>query len=177
MKKYGLPLLVVAIVAIMIGIFVVGNRAPATQENATLLGVKHADLGQKHIAVGDTHLAYNSNTPSSGPHYASPTPWGIKTIEVVDETLVHNAEHGGIVISYKPDLPVTDLEKLKKLAENLPKSNQFNEIKVVLVPRAANTAPVQLMAWTYTLDLPSPDSNTITKFYNDHLDKGPELVP
>ena len=177
MKKYGFPLLLVAIVAVMIGIFAIGNKTPSTPDNKKLLGVNHADLGQKHIAVGEAHLAYNSNTPSSGPHYASPIPWGVKVSEVADETLVHNAEHGGVVITYKPDLPAIDIDKLKKLAGELPKSNQFNEIKIVVAPRTANEAPVQLMAWTYTLNLQTADTNTITQFYNDHLDKGPELVP
>jgi len=36
---------------------------------------------------------------------------------------------------------------------------------------------VQLAAWTYTLDLDNVDEAKITQFYNDHVDKGPELVP
>ena len=37
-------------------------------------------------------------------------------------------------------------------------------------------APVQLAAWTYTLNLTSVDAAKITQFYEGHLDKGPELV-
>ena len=178
MKKYGFAALLVAIVAVMIGLFAIANNNTASKTpGAVPLGVKHPELGRQHIPVGQAHDPYNSNTPSSGPHYASPIAWGVKTSEVADETLIHNAEHGGIIISYKPDLPAAQVDNLKQIAENLPQSTQFNEVKVVMAPRAKNDAPIQLMAWTYTLSLQTVDSNTIQQFYADHLDKGPELVP
>ena len=176
MKKYGLPLLLVAIVGVMIAIFAIGNNAPA-KPAAALLGEKHTDLGQKHISDGEAHTAYNSEMPSSGPHYTSPAPWGAKTAEIADEILIHNAEHGGIVITYQPTLPSDQIDKLKALAASLPKSSQFNEVKIVLAPRAKNTSPIEIMAWTYTLNLKAFDEAKIQQFYNDHLDKGPELVP
>lgn len=179
MKKLGLPIIIIVVVAALAAMFALGNKssAPAKKSNEPLLGTKHDNQGQEHIKDGAEHAAYNSNLPSSGPHYATPAPWGIKTSSIKDETLVHNLEHGGIVIAYKPDLPKDQVDKLKQIYDKLPYSQQFNEIKAVLVPREANSAPIQLAAWTYTYDLQSPDEAKITQFYNDHLDKGPELVP
>ena len=45
-------------------------------------------------------MKYNSFPPSSGPHYQSPAPWGIYTESVKQPILVHNLEHGGIIIQY-----------------------------------------------------------------------------
>lgn len=178
MSKLLLPIMIVVAVGAMIGIFLIGNQSDnSKQATTTLLGDKHADLGQKHIATGAQHEAYNSNPPSSGSHYATPAPWSIKDSELPDETLIHNLEHGGIEIAYKPDLPQGQIDQLKKIVAALPASTKFNETKAVLVPRAANERPIELAAWTYTLSLDAIDESKIIEFYNGHLDKGPELVP
>jgi len=179
MKKLLLPLILLFVVGGMIGLFVIANQSsPETKSStATLLGEKQADQGRAHIKPGEQHAAYNSELPSSGPHYSAAAPWGIKDSALVDETLIHNLEHGGIEIAYKPDLPQVQIDQLKNIFAKLPASSKFNKTKAVLVPRAANTRPVELAAWTYTLALDSVDSAKITEFYNDHLDKGPELEP
>lgn len=180
MKKLAFPLILIAIVGAMVAIFVAGgggNKSSTSKGDVALIGDKHDNQGQKHIQNGDKHEAYNSNIPSSGPHYISPTPWGIKDSEIVDEMLVHNEEHGGVIIAYKPDLPRDQVDRLKQIFNQLPASSQFNEVKAVLVPRAANDKPVQLAAWTYSLSLDSVDEAQIKQFYQGYLDKGPELVP
>jgi hypothetical protein len=178
MSKLILPAIIVVAVGALIGIFVVGNRSDSVSKTtAPLLGDKHANLGQKHIAAGAQHEAYNSNPPSSGSHYTSPAPWGIKDSELPDETLIHNLEHGGIEVAYKPDLPQAQIDQLKKIVAALPASGKFNETKAVLVPRAANERAIELGAWTYTLSLDAVEQGKIIDFYNGHLDKGPELVP
>lgn len=189
MKRFGFPLLLGLITAAMIGIFAIGNKqADKPIDPKDKLGASHQSQGQEHIQPGQEHAPYNSNLPSSGPHYPQPTPWGIKDQGVADEILVHNLEHGGIVIAYKPCtddqsaetadcLKPQDVDRLKDIFGKLPVSPQFNTIKAVLVPRSKNTKPVQLAAWTYTLDLDGPDEGQIRQFYTDHVDQGPELVP
>ena len=45
-------------------------------------------------------MTYNSFPPSSGPHYQQPAPWGIYEDPIKQTILVHNLEHGGIVVQY-----------------------------------------------------------------------------
>ena len=45
-------------------------------------------------------MNYNSFPPSSGPHFQTPAPWGIYEEPIKQTILVHNLEHGGIVIQY-----------------------------------------------------------------------------
>ncbi len=175
-NKFGLLAVLVGVVALMVAIFVLGNRATPEPQEVALVGQKFDDQGQKHIADGEQHEAYNSSPPTSGPHYGSPAPWGIKNAEIVDEVLLHNLEHGGIVITYKPDLPADQIEQLKQIATTLPQSKNFNSVKIILAPRAKNDRPVSLLAWTYQEHLDSPDGAKIKEFYLSHLDKGPELV-
>ncbi len=180
MKKFGLGLIIVLAVGGMIAVFVLGNRGPAKPNtgNQNLLGTQYPNQGQQHIPnVTDPHTPYNSNPPTSGPHYFQPAPWGVKDSELPDEILVHNLEHGGMVIQYKPDLPADQIQQLKDIVGQLPESDTFHEVKVILVPRAKNDQPISLTAWTYLYSLDKPDATKIKQFYADHLDKGPELVP
>ena len=179
LKKYGLVLGIGLAIAIMVSLFVLGNKGnPShTGDTAALLGDKHPDLGQKHIKVGEQHEGYNSNPPSSGPHYEQPAPWSTDITNIADEQFVHNAEHGGVVVTFKPSIGDDQVKALQAVLAKLPKSQQFNEVKVVITPREANTAPISLVAWGYTYDLQTFDEAKILQFYNDHLDKGPELVP
>lgn len=181
MNKLAFPALLVLIVGVMIGIFLIANKSAApvnkTAEDNTRIGTKHEDQGQKHLGPGETNDKYNSNLPSSGDHAQAPAPWGVKDSEIPNETFVHNLEHGGVVIAYKPDLPEDQVKRLEEIFNKLPKSQQFGTIKALLIPRAQNDKPVQLAAWTYTLNLDGIDEAQITAFYRSHVDKGPELVP
>ena len=62
------------------------------------------DQGQQHIDVGAPHEPYNSSPPSSGPHYSQPALPGFYPAELPPEQVVHNLEHGQIVIWYSPRL-------------------------------------------------------------------------
>lgn len=177
MKKPLFVILLIGAVGLLVGLFLLqGGKDPNASPETSLLGTKHEDQGQNHIASGEEHASYNSNPPSSGPHYVPATEWGVKDGEIPDETMVHNLEHGGITVAYKPDLAQEDIDKLKKLFEKLPKS-KFNNVKAVVVPRPANDKPVMLAAWTYTHSLDSVDEEKIIQFYKDHIDKSPEQVP
>ena len=57
-------------------------------------------LTADHLQSPDAKVDYNSFPPSSGPHYQQPAPWGIYEDPIKQTILVHNLEHGGIVIQY-----------------------------------------------------------------------------
>jgi hypothetical protein len=57
-------------------------------------------LDPKHLASPDANVTYNSFPPSSGPHFQSPAPWGIYDEPIKQTILVHNLEHGGIIVQY-----------------------------------------------------------------------------
>ena len=55
---------------------------------------------------------YNSYPPTSGPHDPSPAVWDVYDRPVAQEHLVHNLEHGGIVIQYGKDVPQATVNEL-----------------------------------------------------------------
>ena len=57
-------------------------------------------LQPDHLASPDASVKYNSFPPSSGPHFQSPAPWGVYDDPIKQSILVHNLEHGGVIIQY-----------------------------------------------------------------------------
>ncbi len=177
-KKFGLLAIVAGVIGLMVLVFVLGNKeTPKT--DLPLVGEKIPLLTAKHINPGDAHEPYNSNPPSSGDHYPQPAKWEVIGADKVeaDERYVHNLEHGGIWITYRPDLPTEQITQLQGIFQTLPKSTNFDEVKAVMTPRAANDHAISLVAWGYVEHLDSPDPAKIKEFYLSHVDKGPELVP
>jgi len=95
---------------------------------------------------------------------------------------VHNLEHGGIAILY--DCPSgTDCTSLKDQLTNYVKSLApaepiFNEVKIVMTPYSRGMQKkVALVAWHYVEFLDGYDQNAITRFYENHVNQGPEQIP
>ena len=76
------------------GIFIL-SRKPKTIEGIKIL----SDQGRNHVPIG-TAVEYNSNPPTSGPHYAQWEKPGIYSKVLQDGNLVHSLEHGYVIISY-----------------------------------------------------------------------------
>lgn len=166
--------LIVALIVGM-GVFVFARQSHKPKEST--IGVSHTSLGGQHIARGQSHSAYNSAPPCSGWHYSdasAPTLWGVYTQQVPDEVFLHNEEHGGVAITYKPDLPADQIKKLQDLFAPPYSDTSFKPSKAIVTPRSKDTHPIELAAWTYTLNLDSFDQATLEKFYLQHEGKSPE---
>lgn len=140
-----------------------------------LAGTKYEILERSHVQPG-APIAYNSDPPTSGPHYAETEEWGISDKPLVIEKLVHNLEHGGIVIYYKCPSAETGCEEfvknLKDLVQRLAKSDR----KITLSPNEKLDAKIVLAAWGWMDKLNEFDEKRITKFFDDHINRGPERV-
>lgn len=77
-----------------------GGNGSAAISSKDCVEQSYPGLSAKHLGSPDGKVKYNSFPPSSGPHYQSPAPWGIYTESVKQPILVHNLEHGGIIIQY-----------------------------------------------------------------------------
>lgn len=168
MKRIGIWLVGIGITAsiVFLGFQWLRGLAPKTLD----MSKEFADLGQDHIAVGASHEPYNSNPPTSGPHYVE---WAVEKFynkEIPDSYLVHNLEHGDIWISYNSRIPADVKERLKK----------FAGAKVVITARSANEFDISLAAWTH-LDSFNIENNTLDEarirdFIKRYVNRGPELI-
>lgn len=167
MKTLGL-IIVIVIVAMGLGFWLFKSSKQA-QAPENLPGQAFEILGAEHITEGLTdHPAYNSNPPTSGWHWPKPATWGVYNEQQPDERLIHNLEHGGIWISYKPDLSPDQIEMLKDYARRYR--------KMIVEPRAANDANVVLAAWGRLQKLDTATEGEIIRFVEAFYDKGPEKV-
>ena len=128
------------------------------------IGTKMPDQGNSHIP-DNQRFSYNSNPPTSGPHWQSPTAWGIKDGQEPNERTTHNLEHGGIVIAYSPGLPSAEVAKLKALTGGASRTYK----KIVLEPYLQLTdAQIAVTAWHWILKLQTYDEAQIVKFITAH---------
>lgn len=149
------------------GIVWVTNRAANT---GPVQGELIQDLGGQHIAAGQEHIPYNSNPPSSGPHYTDPQPAGIFEQDLIDERVIHSLEHGGVWLSYKPDLPKDQVDQLKAIVRK-------NRAKVILAPRSKSDSAIALVSWNRVLKIETPEEEIIKQFIRANRDHAPETLP
>lgn len=155
------------VVALVVSFLGYGIFYIATLPARPMPGAAVPILGRDHIQVGATHSEYNSNPPTSGSHYADPAAWGVYQNELPDEQLIHNLEHGGIWISYKPDIDPSTKSQLESIGKKYPGS-------VVVTPRVKNDSVIALASWGRLEKLESFDEAKIVDFVGANRNKSPE---
>ena len=113
--------------------------------------------------------------PVFGNHYDTWRPPGVYDSPIPEGNFIHDLEHGGIVILYNcPSGCADEINQFRGLVTSLPRSRDFNEVKLVVSPNSKIQHPIALLAWDYEQDLDAYDADAIRAFYVAHLDKGPE---
>lgn len=156
MKKFGFPLLVVAVAGAMIGIFYYGNAKsdPANGVKA-IKDLKTFDkMDQGHTTEAVT---YDQSPPVGGKHDLV---WSACDGQVYDEPLrnenaVHSLEHGAAWVTYK-DLEADDIEELARKVEG--------QDYTLMSPYSSQSAKVVLSAWGNQLQLGKVDAKRIDQF-------------
>lgn len=142
------------------------NQFAQSQETKEPLGEEFAIIGRDHVAEGTSITDYNSNPPTSGPHWPRPAEWGFYDEQLADEQLVHNLEHGGIWISYKSKDALIQ-EPLRALAQDYPNA-------VIVTYRPENDALIAVASWGRLMKLNQYDENLIKKFIQANVNNAPE---
>jgi hypothetical protein len=96
---------------------------------------------QTHVDSLTKKLDWNTFPPSNGQHYPAWAVWGFYTEPVNPRMVVHNLEHGGIVLWWGPETPQAQVEKLNKLYSDDPTA-MFG------TPLAGLGSKVAISAWT-----------------------------
>jgi Protein of unknown function (DUF3105) len=129
-----------------------------------------------------TSKKWNTDPPTSGPHYAVPLIWGAYTDPVNLGQLVHNLEHGGIYILYGNGVPASTVDKLRTFYD------KHKEATILApLPRLGNK--VALGAWTSNsasqpnngiarlVKCTNFDAKAFAAFFSAYQGKGPERFP
>jgi Protein of unknown function (DUF3105) len=122
LMTFGVATLVVLVVVVLIARDKSAGEAPVGGDAgaAGCTGIQTHDVeGHTHVPAGTT-VDYKTNPPTSGDHYDTPADPGFYPGEVAPETLVHNLEHGQIVIWYRPNAPDDVIDDIKRLVDQEP---------------------------------------------------------
>ncbi len=143
-----------------------------SNKEKNLPGTLYPQTGRTHIPTGTHDPNYNSNPPTSGNHWESPADWGVYDKELYDEQVIHDLEHGGIWISYKPDIP----EDLRKKLEGF---YQKWGSHIIVTPRSANDTDIAVAAWSRLdkFNVADYSDERVDRFIKAYRNKGPEYVP
>jgi len=156
-------------------VIIVGGTLLSTKEGVKkqeklsklMMGEKMADLGGEHVSKGASHSAYNSNPPTSGPHWVGVAGAGIKNEPVPDELVLHSMEHGAAVVWYREGLDQGEIEKITEAF------NSSSGKKIMLAHKDLDV-PVALTSWGYLLKLNVVDETKIKEFIETNNDRAPE---
>lgn len=174
--------LVIGVVLIALVLLLGGGPNPAH-------GVQHPDDGNTHVAVGTTCRAagdpcgpdpYSSLPATSGPHWdpSGVANWGVYSTPQNETQLIHNLEHGGMVLWYDPDrLDAGGVETLAQYVTRQTESGVSGRYKFILTPWGGEDelpAPVVVTSWRWSLELEEADTAAIDAFVAEHYGIAPE---
>ena len=127
---------------------------------------------------------WNTDPPTSGPHYQVPAVYGEYTEPLQIAQVIHNLEHGAVFVLYGPDVPPATVQQLKEFYAEDTKG-------VLLAPYPKLDDKIALGAWTVPDDFEPGGTNgtaylaTCTTFDEDAFEtfrdelrfRGPERFP
>ena len=153
--------------------------APNFRLNGKQLPYRHLPNGGSVLPNG---FAYNSSPPTSGIHTDATVIYGIYDQPVPTVSTVHNLEHGAIVIRYGPQVPSSEVEKLREFYPDDPNG-------LVIAPMPGLGKTIALTAWTFDqgrqndrtyqgeghlAKCTSVDSDALKAFVDAYRGQGPE---
>ena len=101
-------------------------------------------------------VTYTEHPPAGGTHSPVWQNCGYYAAPVPSETAVHSLEHVAVWITYQPDLPADQVQKLKELAEA--------QSYILVSPMDDLPSPVVASAWNHQLQLESADDPGLEGF-------------
>jgi uncharacterized protein DUF3105 len=130
-------------------------------------------------------VKWSTDPPSAGGHYQTPAIWDFYTDAVNPRQVVHNEEHGGMIMWWGDKVPAATVAKLRTFYDESPNS-------MVGTPYASLGSKIALTAWTgnpstYSVKgdygighiavCPTFDAKAFRAFRDAYRGKGPEGVP
>lgn len=167
-KRFGKIVWVIALIVIIGGItawffYGIFSEKP---------GIQVTIQSREHINPGSQHDPYIFNPPTSGPHYATWSKCSIFEEAIPSEILIHNMEHGHVVVFYKPDIEAAQKDQVKQwVAAKLSKKN------ILMAPSKDIVSPFALAAWGWYQAFDTFNEQTFNTFYKAHKYRGPERIP
>ncbi len=163
--------------------FLVG-RGDGAQEALAAAGCtreQFSSQGRNHVQELQEDFEYNSTPATSGPHQPqplAPAVWGTYDDPVPEEKVVHNLEHGGVIVQYGPEVPEATVTEILAWYREDPNGLLVAPLSPDLIeaePELENR--IALTAWTHLQTCERFDEEAFSSFLDLHRGDGPEPVP
>lgn len=170
-------LLVALVVAGLVGFLIYSERqgqediGVADREAAGCTELeRHEALGREHVEEG-APVEYNTSPPTSGPHYANWSDPGFFKEPVEERRLVHNLEHGQIVIWYNPNAPQQVQDDLEALVNT-------DRTAILAAPYEGVESPHEFVmtGWAASQRCEAVSLDVVNAFREEFQGRGPENV-
>jgi hypothetical protein len=179
-KKHKMAVLAshsgLAIAIILIGINLIqysGEKTNIEKLNyqAEIQVTDDKDYGGGH---SELPVKYEQKIPTSGTHSPHDIKYGFYKDKPSYELLVHNLEHGDVIIYFHPDAN----QEVKDQIEALTKFRKAGSgVLGVPNPDVSSKEEIVVTAWNKTMVLPIFDQAKVGTFIYNHIHKGPEEIP
>ena len=156
-------------ILVIIGLFVWQGVRPRA-------GAEIPIMTSTHIEVDSDPGKYNSDPPTSGPHYPNEAQVGFYDSNIYQYPagyLVHNLEHGYIIFWYNcASLSESACSELKSQIRAV--MDRVNNVKVIAYPWDSIDVPVVMTSWGRLQKMETFDVAQAQSFYKTNLNRSPE---
>ena len=153
----------------IIGLFVWQGARPRAGEDIPI-------MTSSHITLDSDPGKYNSDPPTSGPHYPNEAQVGFYDSNIYQYPagyLVHNLEHGYIIFWYNcASLNESACTELKSQIKAV--MDGVNNVKVIAYPWDSIDVPVVITSWGRLQKMETFDAAQARAFYKTNLNRSPE---
>lgn len=133
-------------------------------------------MNSTHITVDSDPGEYNSDPPTSGPHYPEEAQAGFydtNSYKYPAGYLVHNLEHGYIIFWYNcVKLSENACSELKSQIKAI--MDEANNVKVIAYPWDSIDVPIVLTSWGRLQKTETFNAAQARAFYKSNLNRSPE---
>ena len=146
----------------------VESVAPTTTiDLENIEGVEYLVITSREHTEED--LDYPTAPPAGGDHLGIWHNCGKYIVELLDEAAVHSLEHGVVWVTYLPDLPLSEIQKLDSILDG----NQ----RFLMSPYSNQPAPIVLTSWGRRLEIEEADDPRIIAFIEAFTDSSSSPEP
>ncbi len=173
----------ILVVAVGVGVAMAfrggGSEAAQNGVDGPCVRQTFSPQGRTHIDKLSKDFVYNSFPPTSGPHYPpgpkAPVVWGSYDTPLDEVAVVHNLEHGGVVVQYGSKVQQSTVAQIAQWYNASPLGLVVAPLPPVSEIQAKPPADVDnkifLTAWTHLATCSTFDESAFNHFRDDY--RGP----
>ncbi|MEO8291343.1 MAG: DUF3105 domain-containing protein [Gaiellaceae bacterium] len=159
--------IIVAVASVGIALAFRGNDTVANGADGACVRQTFPPQGSQHVEKLANSFEYSTSPPTSGPHYPVPAIWNLYTEPVPEIRLVHNLEHGGLIVQYGDEVPAAQVQQITSWYQSDPEGGNG----LIVTPSPELGDEIALTAWTHLMKCSRFDEGAFNRFRDDY--RGP----